>query len=276
MSLNISEISKLFNISAETLRFYELEGILNPTRNPNNNYRMYSTWDILNLMECIRYKNFGMTTKNTAKLIHFKHLNVFTEHLRRQDRLLLDTIRYNQLLHSRITEYINILDAAQYNLGNFYFKRLPEQYFFTFLESSGDNYEDILYDNKIFSSWSSNLHFLDMALYIPSCYLNTYAHPEKERWAYVISKEYAEQLGLPVDENVLTLPSSINLSTIVDMGEKGDFDLSILENTLKYIEKQNLVINGDLMGKTLIRFHENNSYHRYMEIQIPISRKSEY
>ncbi|MCG9537539.1 MerR family transcriptional regulator, partial [Providencia huaxiensis] len=40
--MKIGEISKLFNIPRETLRFYEKEGLMTPPNRNDNNYRSYS------------------------------------------------------------------------------------------------------------------------------------------------------------------------------------------------------------------------------------------
>ena len=274
MSLKIGEVSKLFNISVEAWRFYASEKIIEPQRSSDSNYRISSTWDILQLMECIRYKNFGLSIKEISRLIHFEHLDFFIGHLRRQQHALMENMRYEQLLCAHVSECIDTLDTAPFNLGSFWFKRLPEQSYFTFLESHGDDYEDIIYDSKVFSSWSSNLHFLDTALFIPRGRLLSRASPKSDTWAYIIRKDYADALKLPVDESVVTIPSAVNLCTVVDLGERGNLDSALYESVFDYIDSHHLSIEGDFMGKVLVRFHEGGSYHRYMEIQIPVSQRS--
>lgn len=45
----IGEISKLYNIGLDSIRYYEKVGILHPKRNPDNNYRLYTLDDIRKL-----------------------------------------------------------------------------------------------------------------------------------------------------------------------------------------------------------------------------------
>ena len=45
-TFNIGEVSRLFNVSADSIRYYEKIGILEPTRNQENNYRVYTLSDI--------------------------------------------------------------------------------------------------------------------------------------------------------------------------------------------------------------------------------------
>lgn len=62
----INEISKLYNIGQDSLRYYEKLGILKPIRD-NNNYRRYTTTDIyrLNVIRDLRSLGFSMQTIKT-------------------------------------------------------------------------------------------------------------------------------------------------------------------------------------------------------------------
>ena len=44
-SLTIKQVAKLYNVSIDTLRYYEKIGIVVPERDPNNGYRRYSERD---------------------------------------------------------------------------------------------------------------------------------------------------------------------------------------------------------------------------------------
>ena len=49
ITFKIGELSKLYNIGVDSIRYYEKVGILNPIRNEQNNYRMYTTEDLRKL-----------------------------------------------------------------------------------------------------------------------------------------------------------------------------------------------------------------------------------
>ena len=42
----IGDISRLFNLSSEMIRYYEKMGIIDPIRDEKNGYRYYSIFDI--------------------------------------------------------------------------------------------------------------------------------------------------------------------------------------------------------------------------------------
>ena len=61
----ISEISKLLGLSTDTIRFYEKKGLVHPHVNPENNYRMYTLMNVLELLDVIYYRHldFPLSTE---------------------------------------------------------------------------------------------------------------------------------------------------------------------------------------------------------------------
>ncbi len=62
--LTRSKLSKMLNVPKETIRYYETLGLINPKRDVNNGYRVYSEVDITKLDLIIRFKQFGFTLKD--------------------------------------------------------------------------------------------------------------------------------------------------------------------------------------------------------------------
>ena len=52
----IHEVAALLNISTDAIRLYEKEGLVTPTRNPENGYRYYNTEQIHRIMGICLYR----------------------------------------------------------------------------------------------------------------------------------------------------------------------------------------------------------------------------
>lgn len=101
----ISEISRLYGIGQDSLRYYERLGILTPKRDTNN-YRMYSLKDIykLNLICDLRKLNFSMaqikeyldhqTVNNTLNLLWCEKelMNIQLRELQEKERIICERI----------------------------------------------------------------------------------------------------------------------------------------------------------------------------------------
>jgi DNA-binding transcriptional MerR regulator len=66
-SFTISELTREFQLTARTIRFYEDEGLLNPTREGRN--RVYSSRDRTRLKLTLRGKRLGLSLQEIRELM---------------------------------------------------------------------------------------------------------------------------------------------------------------------------------------------------------------
>ena len=57
----IHEVAALLNISTDAIRLYEKEGLVTPTRNPENGYRYYDTEQIHRIMGICLYRKLNVS-----------------------------------------------------------------------------------------------------------------------------------------------------------------------------------------------------------------------
>ena len=62
-TFKIGELSKLFDIGVDSIRYYEKVGILNPIRNEENNYRLYTVEDVRKLTMIRELLNLNFSTE---------------------------------------------------------------------------------------------------------------------------------------------------------------------------------------------------------------------
>jgi DNA-binding transcriptional MerR regulator len=78
------DLSELFNIGKETLRYYEnINLIPNPTRNESG-YRVYSEEDLVRIKFIVKMKNYGFSLREISDLIKM----VSNEKCADQDKLV--------------------------------------------------------------------------------------------------------------------------------------------------------------------------------------------
>ncbi|WP_272687138.1 MerR family transcriptional regulator [Providencia sp. PROV149] len=67
--MKIGEVSKLFNIPRETIRFYEKEGLIIPPNRNDNNYRSYSEKHIQRLRFIKNCRSLNMSHREIKTLL---------------------------------------------------------------------------------------------------------------------------------------------------------------------------------------------------------------
>ncbi len=120
----ISEISKIYGIGVDSLRYYERLGILKPHRD-RNGYRMYSLKDIykLNMIRDLRGLNFSMNQikeylekqdiKNTLEILHRQQKLI--------DMQMKELIQNEKRIQDRIT---SLTKAQKIKTGEFIVKEM--------------------------------------------------------------------------------------------------------------------------------------------------------
>jgi DNA-binding transcriptional MerR regulator len=111
---SISELSKEFAVTTRTIRFYEQQGLINPSRNGQT--RIYSEKDRVRLMLTLRGKRLGFSLAETKELFDLydstlegdeKQLNlilgILNEKRDELEQQLKDIVKVQQELNS-VTE----------------------------------------------------------------------------------------------------------------------------------------------------------------------------
>lgn len=124
----ISEVSKLYHIGVDSLRYYERLGILHPQRGENN-YRMYRLQDMykLNIIQDLRKFNFSMA--QIKEYLDIQTIDNTLDILQKEQTLL-----EKQLLELKIKEEViksriaSLTTSRTIEAGSFRLKTFPRRF----------------------------------------------------------------------------------------------------------------------------------------------------
>ena len=121
----ISEISKLYGIGTDTVRYYEKVGILKPKRDVNG-YRSYNLQDIYKLNVIRDLRELDFSTERIKEYLDFQSLDNTLSLLHEESALLNRQLEELSLRRSAIERRIEVLKvAAAAKDGIFSLKELP-------------------------------------------------------------------------------------------------------------------------------------------------------
>ena len=114
----ISDVAKMFQVSAGTLRHYEQAGLLRPEHtDPENGYRYYSVrqFEVLNTIRYLRALDLPLD--EIAEFLHNRDIDVIEEKLERQKELIARKKWELEIIERKIDHRIRqIRDASQSEL----------------------------------------------------------------------------------------------------------------------------------------------------------------
>jgi len=67
--MKVSELAKAARVKPDTVRFYTREGLLNPTRNPDNNYQQYDAEDLRRLRFARKARQLGFSLPEIRSIL---------------------------------------------------------------------------------------------------------------------------------------------------------------------------------------------------------------
>ncbi|MEL7563677.1 MAG: MerR family transcriptional regulator [Dehalobacterium sp.] len=271
MSYKIGDISKKLNMPVETIRYYERKNIVNPGHMENGKYRLYETWDIFRLMQCMIYKSYKMSLKEVTYHMNEGSLQDFLDVLSSKEQEFLSSIEWNTLMIEEIRERKEKLSMLQFNIGNFWILKIPERYCLYYCSSNGDSYNDLNPDIKLFEEWIRYFPFVKTCFSLSRSNLSKNSNIIK--WGLEIEINMAKQLKLSTDDTIETLPELMCISTIIDTGERGKLTFELLKPAIAYAVNNGFEIDDEIWGRLLIRTHEKGKFSRYFEILIPFKEK---
>jgi len=68
-TMTVRDVSKLAKVTAEAVRYYSRIGLVKPTKNPKNKYKLYDSTDISRIIFIRKAKSLGYTLKEIKKIL---------------------------------------------------------------------------------------------------------------------------------------------------------------------------------------------------------------
>ncbi len=269
MSLRIGEVSQLFGISIETLRFYDKEGIVVPGRR-DNKYRSYDIWDTLIISEAVRYKSMNFSLKEVSEIQKKYDLKELDEMIIQKYNELQNSISYQQKLLKYLHDYHERIASVTYNINNYWIKMEPRMYQIICLESIGEQYPDLDIHNETLQQFLQTSPFYNgnMIIKLEDIQNNI----DKRIWAFQLEEEHFKMFDIPLTDDIFIEEPKLCVHTIIDIGDKNEVTIGHFKAICDYIQSRNLTIIGDFNCEILARVHENNKWHRYLEVKVPIKK----
>ncbi len=260
--LYIGQVSKLLDISSNTLRFFDKEGVVKAKR-AENGYRYYDDWDINFLIEYKKYRSFGLTVEDTKDILYEDSLISMQNRLKENEKKIEEKIRYDYMLLEYNKRYCVRLKSIEDKIERWVLTDMVEMQYFPM------RYNKVYLCKtdvaELFGAWSKAFPFVEPILIVNQPFDTDY------ECALSIRKEYLDAIHLPKNHLVQKTSAGKAVNTVIVGGDKDTFSTELLTDTFHYIQEQGYCVAGPTVGYYLARVHEDGRYRRYIDVYIPIN-----
>lgn len=263
----IGEISKLYGICADSLRYYEEIGVLSPERDENG-YRLYSITDIwrLNVIKDLRRLDFSM--QHIKDYLDNRSISSTLRLLEEEDVLIKEQIEGLMRIQRNIAKKVSLIQKGLgIKEGEFSIRKFPERKCFQIKENIKRDEDIDLLKKKLQSRHEDKLYILGN-----SCI------GSRVPLEYIRKQQYHHYNSVfVIDESSGDSDFILESGNYATVSYRGDYikNADYVPRLVQYAGEKGYRLMGDLLELLLIDIHETADSNEFStELQIRVERES--
>ncbi|OWZ83157.1 MerR family transcriptional regulator [Natranaerobius trueperi] len=262
----IGEISRLYDIGQDSLRYYEKKGLISPKRK-DNSYRVYTLDDIwrLNIIKDLRKLNFS--TEKIREYLQNRNTQTTIELMEKKIEVVETEIEALLKMKDDLTDKVSNLKFYNQieNVGKLQLKQIPNRKIILINEKMSIDQEVDLAFRKLEGQDDKKLSLLgnkDMGVFISKEGIINEDYYDYDKAFFIVDDTE--------DYNAF-LSEGLYLTTIY----RGGYEKSgvLFREMKEYIDKNNLKISGEPLEIYRLDIHGTENRDEFItEIQIPVTK----
>lgn len=265
----IGEVSKIKNIDAQTLRYYDKIGILSPEIvDEKNGYRYYSIEQFIEVDRIKFYKILGLSLEEIKQFKDIDHVDEALKTLKLQKTQMENKIKKMQAVAKNIEDIIETIEETTDTIENqIEIKNCDSMYgIIGDCQTSDDWYE---FEGKLLELTNRYPNYSEIG------HNHGISFIYNEKYLHYPQNKYMEKVAIPIDQQFINDPNvqEYPLGMCIVAYHKGA--LHSLKDTFSrlrgYINREHLQTRGDIITTSIIStFIVNNENEFLKEIKIPL------
>lgn len=264
----IGELANIFNISTDTLRYYDKIDLLKPDYNEQNKYRYYSIRKFFLLSRILFLKNLNIPLEEIKLYLENQNSSHLMDLLKNKDQAIDREIERLQNMKLKINSKVSLIHEAETYLNKIRIRRIPERRG-VFIDI--ENVEDDVERKRSFTAHES---FLKVSSWLIEGQIYTALKMEDvrnrqyEQYQYFIEVLSGEGT---LETELKRIPEMI-YACLIFSGAYSEIDRAY-NQLLEWIHMNAYEVAGDSIEKNILDYGFTSSEDEYIsEIQIPIRK----
>ena len=268
MQYKIGDVARILGISTDLLRYYDKKGVVTPTKDKQNDYRYYDTWDINFLIDCLWFKPFGFGIPQIAYMVsdccYMDLLPLLEE---KQDELL-SSIHQQELLLRRLRQHCNQVIRVKEAMGRCDIMPCPE--IICYLNRYDNTYDNSTQMQKLSRQWLSYMPFLQRYFEMPLA--PDKSHATSYAWGFSMEMEYVEEFHVPIDPPVMHQESVECIHSTFKSSGKNAFSPKHIHYMFEFAAQNGYTVTGSARGNLVCSILEDGINTGYFEVWLPVTK----
>jgi len=278
MNYKVSDLSKILDISSNTVRRYEGMGYLSPDRMDANGYRVYGAGDVTKMIIINNYRKLGFSHAEIAKIFkgsYHEKIELYEERLAAMDKELELLSGLRHMLKDDLA-LMKKIEAVQ---DGFYQRDCVPMNYVLYSE----NGELLKEDERLDTIQEYFYNATELR------YIYIFKKGEIEQGIFncnegiAVKDVHMERFGLKLNGYTGVYEKKPSIMKIVKLPlnfsesgqeEKARLFHEIFDDVLQYIKENGYVMDGDVIGIKISMSLEEETEAQYVLISIPFSKEA--
>jgi len=269
MIFHIGGVKKFLGVSAETLRFFEKNGVLIPKRNKENNYRYYDGRDINNIIAYRFFRSLDFSMENSINLIQHYSNKEASLKVEEQENLISEKIQQYQMILQRLAFQKKLYHRAETMVDQYLIEKLPAYIFY--YNQKNRIFDSVEVEKEHTQAWVNSMPQTMVAFHIPKEKILT---PGIIHWGHALQlnhhlqsqdHNFHDNLPYTIKSSKQTAVFTVIKCINQDLKVKGRFDF-----LLQYINQHNMVVSGDIFGTIISHQSRQHNTVSYFGVWVPV------
>ena len=267
MKYRIGDVAKLLGITAESIRHYEEQGIITPTKSEASGYRYYGVWDLHMLIRARSYRQHGYSLAETAQLLNNCEIPDIIDSLSHKETEIEKNLIWNLNLLSHIRHLQEMIADAYATVDKYRIEYRPPMY-----RIDGQAGYKLHPDSRrraLYHAWIDKAPFV-----FPSALFNKNSVLQKNDPKFSmglgIDEQYAGLLDVKESGDVAYFPPRLSVHTTYLSRSGVTLAPHLLTPAIEYMHSQGLSLQGDVVSRIPLMHKIGDEYFSWHQLWFPI------
>lgn len=262
------DVERILGIPAETVRFLEKKGLVNPPRDESSGYRYYNSVDLNKLVAYKFYRSFEFSLDESTEILNLLSHVESAEQIEHHINVIQQRIAHYKVLLERLKELRHSFKQVDLMQGKFQIEDSPD--LFLYYNQVNDQFKMSEMQREVTLEWLSQMPLIQLALYIPQ-----HMVPEGDNvyFGYAVRTKYQEVVDRVIDLPLTKkIPPRKSVFTVIKCYE-GERINRLLQPALDFMDEHGMALAGDVIGWIIHEDEDEQGIVRYFEVWLPVAAK---
>jgi len=263
----VGELARTYGIHPQTLRYFDQEGLIQPSRNRETGQRYYSNFDMQRMTLRMQYRNLGCSVQETNRIFQGCDLAEMGEVLQQCAQRMEAEHRLLEIKERglrRLRERIGKISTHQ---GRYFYEKRPAMWQHIHMVNGSLVKSDDARDVRKVLLDTMPLSFYSFA-FEPAPPKDD---PNSYLWNIAAEESDAALLGFDRIPTAQYVPSEHCVYTIFSIKGEAPVSRRSLDDAMDFLAHNHLTVNGTIYGTAIIELGGTDSENtRYFEVWIPV------